>query len=83
LTAFFLFARENREKIRQDFPDAPVTEITRILSEKWRNLDEGIRAIYQEKHDNLKREYEISVREYERTHGPIVKERLSGSIFSK
>lgn len=39
LTAFFLFREQVYDDVKKDNPDARVTEITKIISEMWNNLD--------------------------------------------
>ena len=60
-TAFFLFMKSNREKIRLEHPDAKVTGIAKIAGELWRNMDSDARHKYTLYHDGLKKIYDEQI----------------------
>ena len=63
-----MFAETKKEN-----PDAKVTDLTRIISEKWKNVDKETRAEYDKRHEEAKQKYEKEVKEYEAKYGPIPK----------
>jgi structure-specific recognition protein 1 len=40
MTAYFLFMKENRAQIVKDNPGQKITEISKILGQKWRELSQ-------------------------------------------
>lgn len=60
-TAFFLFMKSNRESIRNDNPEAKVTDIAKIAGEIWRNMDRDQRGEYTIWHDKLKSLYDNQI----------------------
>lgn len=52
LSAFFLFREEVYDKVKSENPSAKITELTKIISELWKNVDqttkERLEAKYQE-----------------------------------
>jgi len=55
-------------------PEGPYRN--QILADEWRNLDESVRQTYFAKYEILMKEYEESVREYEKKYGPIVRKKM-------
>ncbi len=41
LSAFFLFRGEVYDKVRSENPNSKITEITKIISEMWNNIDQA------------------------------------------
>jgi len=75
LTGFFIYKGELFAQTKKDHPDAKVTEITKLISEKWRNIDKATKEIYDKKVEEAKAKYEKDVQEYEAAHGPIEKKK--------
>lgn len=52
LSAFFLFREEVYDKVKSDNPSAKITELTKIISDMWKNIDQAhkdrLEAKYQE-----------------------------------
>lgn len=46
LSCYFLFREEVFSSVRRDNPEARVTDITRIISEMWNNLDPKEKSHY-------------------------------------
>lgn len=47
LCPFFLYRGDIYELVREDFPTLHVTEVTRIMAEMWKQVDEDLRQRYQ------------------------------------
>jgi len=73
LLAFFLFKEDTFQQVRKDNPDAKVTEITKIISHNWMNIDQETKAAYEAKQTELKQKYEQEMKEYEEKYGSIQK----------
>jgi hypothetical protein len=58
LSAYMFFANENREKVREDNPDATFGQVGKLLGERWKALSESERAPYKAKADADKKRYE-------------------------
>ena len=64
-TAFFLFAKDRRPAIKQDQPDAKVTDVAKILGQEWRNLADSSKVKYQSEAQRLKKIYDIEKAKFE------------------
>ena len=53
-----LFSEAKRDKVKAENPDAKITEISRILGEKWKGVSEERRANYEARAKEAKEEYE-------------------------
>jgi hypothetical protein len=62
--AFILFCLEHRSKVQEDHPDKPNVEISRILAEMWKSLDEPSRNPYKLRAQEQQQEFKILVPEY-------------------
>lgn len=61
LTAYFLFARDNRAEILREYPTAKVTEIARLNAQAWANLSDDDKEIYEEEAEQVKEDYDRSI----------------------
>ena len=68
-TAYFIYLGEHRAQIKEENPDAKVTEIAKIASENWKNVDEETRQYYIKKAEEAKEEYKRKMEEYEAGKG--------------
>lgn len=52
LSAFFLFREEVYDKVKSENPSSKITELTQIISNMWKNVDQStkdrLEAKYQE-----------------------------------
>jgi hypothetical protein len=62
--AFLLFCVENRGRVRQEFPDKPNIEVSRILADMWKDLDESARAPYRVRATEQQHEFKQLVPDY-------------------
>jgi len=67
LTAFFRWANENREAVRADNPDAKITEITKIMGEKWKNLKPSEKKVHEDAAKEEKATWERLMAAYKHT----------------
>ena len=60
-----MYLADHREEIKAANPELKVTEITKIASEKWKELDEETKNLYNSKHEAAREEYLAQMEEYE------------------
>mmetsp|Transcript_18689 Transcript_18689/g.21482 ORF Transcript_18689/g.21482 Transcript_18689/m.21482 type:complete len:125 (-) Transcript_18689:86-460(-) len=78
LTAFFLYKADVYEKVKAEFPEKKMTDLTKVISERWGKIDPSTKADYEKKHQALKSKYEKDKEEHEAIHGkPEKKKRKS------
>ena len=75
LTAFFLYRQEVYEEVRKDNPECNVTEISRIISEMWNNLEKGQKEVFEAEYHKNKAKYERQKEAYEKIYGTIITRR--------
>eukprot|EP00455_Lapot_gusevi_P041654 TRINITY_DN4857_c0_g1_i4.p1 TRINITY_DN4857_c0_g1~~TRINITY_DN4857_c0_g1_i4.p1 ORF type:complete len:213 (-),score=90.51 TRINITY_DN4857_c0_g1_i4:100-738(-) len=49
LTAFMIFSKDNRSRIKDENPDASFGELSKLVGEEWRNLDSKTKKKYEDK----------------------------------
>ncbi|KAL2867100.1 high-mobility group nucleosome-binding protein [Aspergillus lucknowensis] len=64
LSAYFFFANENRDKIREDNPGIAFGQVGKMLGEKWRALSDKERKPYEDKAAADKKRYEEEKAQY-------------------
>merc|ERR1711959_463913 len=57
-TAFFIFANEVRDEIREENPNASIGEIGKILGQEWGALDEDRKEAYKKQNEKAKAKYQ-------------------------
>ena len=62
--AFILYCLENRQEMRSRHPELPNVEVTKMLGDNWKALDEISRRPYKERAKNLQAEFKRSNPEY-------------------
>ena len=78
--AFMLYCDAKREKVRQENPNASITDISKILGEKWRAISDERRTKYQNNAKQLKAEYDAKIAKLGQLK-PVVKK--TKSVASK
>ena len=68
-TAYFLYLGDHRAQIKEENPEAKVTEIAKIASENWKTLDEEQKQYYMKKAEEAKEEYKRQMEAYEQGKG--------------
>ena len=48
-TGYSLFCKEHREDVKEDYPDMSATEITKVLADMWKDLEEDEQAEWKVK----------------------------------
>ena len=64
MTAYFHFMQERRPIIQEQFPDMKLMDISKLLSEEWRNMSGEARAKYNELYQQDKERYAREMAEY-------------------
>jgi hypothetical protein len=67
LSAYMLFAKENREKIKKENSDATFGEIGRKLGEAWRSIDKKNKDKFIKKSEKDKDRYNQEIVDYKST----------------
>ena len=63
-TAFFMYLSDHREAIKKEFPELKVTEISKKASERWKELPEDEKKVYNDKVAEAKKQYEKDMEAY-------------------
>jgi len=71
LTAYFLYAEDQKEIVRRAHPEVKGLEMYKIIATQWHQLDQAQKDVYEKRHDVLKEEYKKLLEEYERKYGPV------------
>jgi hypothetical protein len=64
LSAFIIFNKENREKIKAANPDVTFGELGKLIGNAWKSLDQKQRLIYQQKSEVDKERYTTEMDKY-------------------
>ena len=64
MSAFMLWSNHMRPKIRAESPDLKITEISKVLGEKWKEIGEEAKKEWQEKADIDKARYLEEMKTY-------------------
>lgn len=72
-TAYFIFSGEHREEVKAENPSLSLTDISKVLGEKWKALTDDEKAEYTKKAEKEKEEYNRKLSEWEAEHPDIVK----------
>lgn len=67
LTAFFLFAREVRPRLRREHSKEKMCQISKRISQLWRNLPENEKEPYQFQSKDLSDQYKVQIENYQKT----------------
>ena len=65
LTAFFLFKEDYWKQVKDDNPTLKMTEIGKIMCEKWAKADQQTIAYYEAKIQEARELYEQDMKLYE------------------
>lgn len=64
-TAYFLFDKENRSRMKQENPDLKGHAISRKIGEEWKNMDVNKKKQFKKRFTSLWNEYEKKLESYE------------------
>ena len=63
-TAYTFYMKDVRNDVAREYPKASFGEIGRIVGEKWRNIDEQTKSLYEKKATEDKNRYSMEMHEY-------------------
>ncbi|CAO3612755.1 unnamed protein product [Cunninghamella echinulata] len=80
LSAYMFFSQANRNKVKEENPDATFGQLGKILGEKWKNMSDDEKKPYAEQAEKDKARYEaekaklVSINEnnYNKNHNNII-----------
>ncbi|CAO3618489.1 unnamed protein product [Cunninghamella blakesleeana] len=58
LSAYMFFSQQNRNKVKEENPDATFGQLGKILGEKWKNMSDDEKKPYVKKAEEDKARYE-------------------------
>jgi hypothetical protein len=64
LSAYMIFAKENRERIKTENPDADFGAMGKLIGDAWKELDETEKATFKAKSETDKKRYETEIADY-------------------
>mmetsp|Transcript_34168 Transcript_34168/g.39839 ORF Transcript_34168/g.39839 Transcript_34168/m.39839 type:complete len:136 (+) Transcript_34168:45-452(+) len=75
LTAFFLYKGDIYDDVKKANPDKKMTDLTKIISTKWNNVDAATKSKYEKKNEEAKEKYEKEMKAYVDQYGPVEKKK--------
>jgi len=75
LTAFFHYVQEVRPGLKEANPELKITELTKIIANNWKEMNEEGKQIYEAKATEEKQKYEQDLKDYIEKYGPIEKKK--------
>jgi len=63
-TSFMLFSNANRAAMKAENPDLPVTELSKLLGAKWREMSKEEKEPYEERAKEDKQRYDAAMKAY-------------------
>ena len=63
-SAYFFFCNDERPKVKEEKPDCPVTDVAKILGQRWAQVDDKQKEKYQEMAAKDKARYEEEMKMY-------------------
>lgn len=67
ISAYFFFASDVRPQIRKENPNLPITEISTLIGQQWRQLTAGDKTEYEEQAEKDKERYDREMAAYHRS----------------
>jgi len=86
LTSYFLFTAEQRLKVKAENPALPVTEIAKILGQRWKEIDPETKERYTKMAEDGKKKYDIEMAAYKENNvglAPVNDKSSQGKKSSK
>ena len=80
LSAFFLYRGEVYDRVKTENPTAKITEITRIISDMWHNVDQATKDRLEAEYQRNKQEVAVEKAEYEEKYGKIERKKKKKHI---
>ena len=67
MSAYFMFAGDNRQRVKQQNPELKIGQIAKLLSEEWKVLNAKKKKKYSDKADKAMKEYKDKMEEHKKT----------------
>lgn len=80
LSAFFLYRGEVYDRVKADNPTAKITEITKIISDMWQNVDQATKDRLEAEYQKNKEVVAQEKAEYEDKYGKIERKKKKKRI---
>jgi len=64
LSAYFLFSGEERLKVKAQFPDYSIIEVSKELGRRWAIIDPNVKSSYEQRYQESRRQYETALEAY-------------------
>jgi len=64
LTAYFLFTNDERQKIKEEFPNMSITEIAKETGRRWANVSPEVREKYETRYQESRNKYDQDMANY-------------------
>ena len=61
MSAFLMFAQDWRKNVKEENPDMTNADVSRLLGEKWRSMDDEARTPYREREEQERRLYTAKI----------------------
>ena len=65
MTSFFLYKQEVYEITKKENPGKGMFDLTKIVSEKWKNLDETSKSVFEKRASEAYKKYLVELKHYE------------------
>ena len=86
LNPYFIFCKERRSELHSKHPSTPSREITKLLAEEWKNMNESEKKKYVDKHKSVeeetKKDSEVPQQINTLTRGSLSLRAADGKIYS-
>ncbi|KAJ3050995.1 Non-histone chromosomal protein 6 [Rhizophlyctis rosea] len=69
LSAFLIFANENRARLEEENPDADSHDMSKVLAQAFQNLPASERTVYDQKAQADKKRYAAELEVYNKWEG--------------
>lgn len=80
LSAFFLYRGEVYDKVKAENPNAKITEITKIISDMWKTVDQTTKDRLQAQYQKNKVQAAEDKAQYEKDYGKIERKKKKKRI---
>ena len=80
LSAFFLYRGEVYDKVKAENPNAKITEITTIISNMWKEVDQATKDRLEAEYQRNKEQVAQEKADYEKQYGKIERKKKKKRI---
>jgi len=64
LSSYFIFSEQERQKIKSENPNIPLTELGKELGRRWAKIDPSLKAKYQAQAEEARQKYDVDMAAY-------------------